>query len=266
LRSIFLTISAAMVIWSAFCPPSMGHEVKVFASNLHLPPEGGKTTIYLGYGHRMPIDDLLDAKSIEKYEVILPDGTSRPIPAEGLGVHAAVMRLETPGLHRVVAVRRRTVFTYVFETDGNRALKRGGKSDHAGAKVDNATRYQDCGVAMIACGDAAKAPLPMGLPAEIVPLAPPAEWRSGRDIQFRLLVAGKPAEFAHVVAKPMGHKPDEGWAFATETNRAGIARLRADRPATWLIKATVKTPASVDDSKDFDWNSITTSLTLEIEP
>jgi uncharacterized GH25 family protein len=243
-----------------------GHEVKVFASNLRLPAEGGRTTVYLGYGHRMPIDDLLDAQTIEKFEVVSPDGARKNLVAQGLGVHAQVARIDSQGIHRVIAVRRPSIYSYVYDSQGNRSLKRGGKSEHGELKVDTATRYQDCGVALIAVGEPAKAPAPLGLPAEIVPLAAPSQWRAGRDINLQVLVGQKPKEFTDLIARPLGFKPDDAWSYATETNRDGIARFRPDKAGTWLVKVSIKTPSKANESKDFDWNSVTTTLTLEIEP
>lgn len=263
LRLVYTTSLALAMV----CCSAKAHEIKVLASTHALPEAGSKVTVYLAWGHRVPVDDLIDAKTLEQYELVAPDGSKSPLKAEGTSLQANALLLDKQGIYQASVQRKTSMMTYVFDADGIRQMKRGGKSSVTEGKIDVASRSYQCGKAVIVVGKPSEDALkPLGHVIEIVPLAAPSKWNSNADLPFQVLVNGKPHASAEVVARPIGFKPDEAWSYSTHTNKTGIATIRPDRAATWVLKVNVKRPAPEADRKEIDQESLTATLTLEVQP
>lgn len=55
----------AMRLLLGVAGPAGGHEIKVFSSRHLLPEGGGKATIYLSWGHRVPEAERVDIAAVE---------------------------------------------------------------------------------------------------------------------------------------------------------------------------------------------------------
>jgi len=243
------------------------HDMKVFASRQSLPEGGGKATVYLSWGHRVPVDELVDAAPIERYDLVAPGGALTALKKEGVSLHANALELKDTGVYSAVATRKPSVFTYVIGEDGERQLKRGPKTEHASAKIESGTRYLQTGKALIVVGKPGDAaPKAQGLPIEITPLDGPLMWVVGADIRFQILIDGKPAPAVEVLARDIGFKPDEAWSYATTSNRKGEFTVRPSRAGTWVVRVNVKTLAQGATREQYDFESSTTTLSLEVRP
>lgn len=259
----FLVLAALF----AFASNSFAHEIKVLASQQAVAEAGAKVTVYLSWGHRVPVDELVDAAAIESFDLHAPDGTKAALKVEGLTFQANATVLKTDGVYRAAVARKRSVSTYVIDKDGERTFKRGGKSSVTEGTIDTAQRSAQCGQAIIVVGKPSVEPLkPLGMGVEIVPVDAPAKWTANTDLKFQVLVDGKPQAGVEVQARPIGFKPDDAWSYATHADKKGIATVRPDRAATWVLKANVKRPAAEADRKEFDHESFTATLSLEVGP
>jgi uncharacterized GH25 family protein len=232
-----------------------------------LPESGGKSTIYLSWGHRLPVDDLVDAIPLERYEVLAPDGTATALKKEGISLQENSLELKVPGVHTAIITRKPSVFTYVIGDDGDRQLKRGPKTEHPADKVASGTKYLQAGKALIVVGkpmDAA--PKPLGLPLEITPLDGPAKWLAGKDVRFQIALDGKPVPVAEVQARPIGFEPDHAWNYSTESNRKGEFTVRPDRAGIWVVKVAFKKLTKGKTRDEYDFEAYTATLTLEVQP
>ncbi len=259
----FPTISLLVLF---FATEAFAHEVKIFTNRQTLPPGGGKAIVFLSWGHRMPVDDFIDASTINRFDIQGPVGSVKPLKTEGLSLQANSVDLSGDGIHTIVLIKKPTIYTHVIETSGERRLKRGTKKDHKNANIDQSTQYLQFAKAMILVGRASeKAPDPVGLPFEIIPVMGPSGWQSGKDISFRVLYEGKAVATAEVLARPVGFKPDEAWSYATESNKDGEFSIRPNAPGVWAIRVHHKTLAPKDERDRFDLLSKTTTLTFEVQ-
>ncbi|MFO0824796.1 MAG: DUF4198 domain-containing protein [Gemmataceae bacterium] len=257
---------AALVLLAVAAGTTAAHDIKVFSSR-HVLPDGGKATVYLSWGHRVPVDELVDAAPVERYDLISPDGKSTALKKEGVSLQANAVEMKDAGVYTAVVTRKASVYTYVLGDDGDRQLKRGPKTEHAGAKIDSATRYQQAGKALVVVGKPGDAaPKPIGLPVEINPLDGPAKWTANSDIRFQILLDGKPVPTAEVVARDIGFKPEDAWSYATESNRKGEFTVRPERAGTWVVKVSVKKLTQGKTRDEYDFDSYTATLTLEVRP
>jgi uncharacterized GH25 family protein len=252
---------------AALALPSWAHDLKIFASRQYIPEGEGKAVIYLSWGHRVPVDELVVAAPLERYDLISPGGSVTALKKEGTSLQENAVELKEAGLHTVVSTRKSGIFTYILDSENNRQLKRGSKADNAGAKIDSSTRYAQAGKAMIVVGKPGDAaPKPIGLPIEVVPLDPPSKWTANSTIRFQILVDGKPVPSADINARSIGFKPENAWSYSTQSNAQGEFTVRPSELGTWVIRANVKKLAQGADREQFDLDSNTATLTLEVLP
>lgn len=260
-RSLLVVASVAVAA------PGLAHEIKVFSSRHALPDGGGKATVFLSWGHRVPVDELVDAAPIERYDLIAPSGTVTGLKKDGVSLQSNAVEVKDAGVHTVVVTRKPSVYTYVLGDGDERQLKRGPKTEHAGAKVESGTKYLQAGKALIVVGKPGDAaPKPLGLPVEITPLDGPSKWVANADMRFRILLDGKPVPTAEVHARSVGFKPDDAWNYATESNRQGEFVVRPDKAGTWVVKVTVKKLTQGKTRDEYDFEASTATLTLEVFP
>ena len=107
---------------------------------------------------------------------------------------------------------------------------------------------------------------PAGLSFEIVPLDAPEAWQAGKGVRFRVLLNGKAASGVDVKARYVGFKPDNGWCYATTSNRDGVLTIFPKQAGTWVLKANTKVLATGDAREQYDFDSHTTTLALEVQP
>jgi uncharacterized GH25 family protein len=247
--------------------PVCAHDLKVFASRQEILEPGGKITVYLGWGHRVPVDEFTDAAAIERYELIAPDGAAKTLEKNGLSLQANAIAIGKPGVHEIVACRKPSIYTYVLDGEGERQLKRGPKVDHVGANIESAKRYRQCAKALIVVGERdSAAPQAVGLPLEIIPLDGPDKWTANADVRFQVLENGKPARSAEVQARSIGFKPDNAWCYATQADRDGEFTIRPAQDGVWIVKATVERLTQGATREQYDFESLTATLTLDVRP
>jgi uncharacterized GH25 family protein len=266
---VFLSRLIAVSVIALAATPAFSHELKVFASQQSMPEAGGKSTVYLSWGHRVPVDDLIDGSSLEKYEIVGPDGVRVALKSEGISLHGHSVVLDKAGVTQVAVVRKPSVFTYVLDRDGVRQFKRGGKTKVTEGKIDTAMRSVTCGKAMIVVGKPGNTTAkPLGHPIEILPLEAPSKWTANEDLKFQIVFDGKPVftDLPTVEARSIGLKPDAAWSFTTKANKNGEFNIRPDKPGIWILKVNVKRPAAESDRVEFDQESFTATLTLEVLP
>jgi uncharacterized GH25 family protein len=260
-------LCATLVALASVATGAYAHEVKALASYLALEKPGGKTTIYLSWGHRLPVDDLIDAQSLERYDLVAPGGTVAPLKKVDVSLQTNVVELKESGVHQVLVSRKAGVYTFVFDGEGERQLKRGPKTAVKEGKIDYGQRSLQTAKALIVVGPASSEPVkPAGLPVEIVPLEGPARWTKGAALHFQVLLEGKPLSGADLTARYVGYKPDSAWCYATTTNGDGVALVCPTCPGTWVLKVNTKRLTNGGTREQYDFESFTTTLTLEIQP
>ena len=246
---------------------SNAHELMVFASRHSLPESGGESTIYLCNGHRFPVDELLEAEAIERYDMVSPAEATSTLQRKGLSIHANVVDFKQAGVYTVVASRKPSIWTYLTDAQGERHITRGSKIDHEGKKMDTSTRYSMFAKTLVVVGKPCEAaPKPVGMTVEIIPLDGPAKWLANKDIRFQVLENGKPVPSVDVVARNVGFKPDNAWNYATETSEKGEFSIRPNCPGTWIVGIEFKKPSPDEARREYDFASFATTLTFEVLP
>lgn len=259
----FLILAAALM---PFVPiAGWSHDLKILTNRPRLDVDG-KATIYLSWGHRLPIDDLIDGATLARYDLIAPSGTKTPLTKDAKSLQANVAEMKEPGLYAVIVERMPSVNTYIIDEQGIKRFRRGPKSAHAGSKIDSAKRSTQSAKLMIVVGDAsATAPKAIGLSTEIIPLDGPSRWKAGQPLRVRVDHDGKPLAGARIESRAVSFAHEEK-IDVVETDARGEATVQPKTGGLWLLTATHKTPAPAAARAEYDTESITTTLTLEVAP
>lgn len=81
-----------------------------------------------------------------------------------------------------------------------------------------------------------------------------------------MLLDGKPLPKAELTGRYIGFRPDHAWCYSITADEKGIAIVRPTQAGTWVLKVTSKTPTTGSARDQYDFESQTTTLTLEIQP
>ena len=256
----------AALLTLATAPAARAHDLKVMAARLAAAP-GETDTIYISHGHTLPVDVAIDGKTLQDYRVHTPSGSVLELTREGVSLHANEVKVEESGMYTAVATRKPAVYTEYVDKDGNHKHLPGPKSVVTEGTVDHSTKSHQFAKALLISGEAAADPAKvLGHEIEIVPVDAPGEWRSGRDLKFRVLFQGKPLSAGDVVATHVGFKPDGAWCYATSTDAKGVAVVRPSQAGTWVLRARVLKPSTRENQRDYDIESYTATLALEVKP
>jgi uncharacterized GH25 family protein len=166
-----------------------------------------------------------------------------------------------------VATQKPAVWTEVVDAKGNHTHVRAPKASVKKGSVERATRIHKFAKALLVSGSKATSPAEvLGHELEIVPVEAPADWRTGRDLHFRVLFRGKPLPSGDLVATYIGFKPDNAWCYATSTDAKVTALFRPTQPGTWVVRVKMQKPAGKELLAEYDNEAYTATLTLEIQP
>ncbi len=266
-KTILYPLLAALLAVLVGASEVEGHELRAVANPFSVSRPAESATVRLSWGHSLADDNVLDAETLQRYTLISPGGVSTPLHAAGLATHVNRVRLTEPGVYQVAAARHAGVVTFVFDAEGNRLFRRGSKSDVTEGRIDFAQRSRHAAKALIVVGPPEPAAIePAGLPVEIVPLDGPDHWRAGREMRFRVLVEGEPAAGELLLATYAGFAPEEAWCYAIATDREGIATVRPQQAGLWTLMVRSRQLASGETREEYDFDSYTGTLTLEIRP
>lgn len=242
------------------------HDIKVFANKFHLAEGQTKATVYLCWGHLMPVDDLIDGKTIERYELVTGSGSVTALKTDDRSLQANAVQL-TPGINQIAVSRKVSVISYVLDAEGNKQLKRLPKSAIKEGKVESSQRSVMCGKALVTSGpDAAQAVKALGQRIEIMPIEAPGRWRAGEALRYQVLLDGQPLANAKVDALRVSIPATEGETISAETDAKGIATLKLGSAGVWALKANSREPAAGTALQDYDFTSYTATLTFEVRP
>ncbi|QDV32951.1 DUF4198 domain-containing protein [Tautonia plasticadhaerens] len=282
IRGIGAIVAAATL--SGAVGRATAHEIKVLAGRLVTEP-GTRDTVYLSWGHILPVDMPVDAEAIKDYRLHTPSGSVSYLATEGYSLHANEVTVEEEGLYTAEVTRHPSLYTVVVDEHGQHrhlgASKAEARAQVQDGTIDYSARSHQFAKAMLISGhdlghghSHEQASPSAGEPAtkvlghdfEIVPLDGPEAWTAGADLRVQVLFQGEPAARQDVFARFIGFKPDQAWCFAIPTDNEGIASIRVDRPGTWIIRAQKILPAAVEDREQFDVESFTATVALEVLP
>lgn len=199
--------------------PAFAHNFWVLLSESLAHPPGHVTSI-LGFGHMLPIDDLLTSEAgvikLASYQLVgpqgdkvdlgLPDATVQPKqPTDlGLSVQAGDLGLrkigltgkQKPGTYQVAAQSQPLYFTMYLDKNGKQAMAPKPMDQIKGAsRVLSSMKYQSYAKAFFTIKDWSE-PQPLGHDLEIMPLSDLSQVRQGDLVRFQITYQGQPVNIS----------------------------------------------------------------------
>jgi len=188
--------------------------VNSFESFTHKP---GHTTVSLGWGHALPIDDMLNSPNgkvlVEKFSITDPKGniTALKIPSNNeakpqeettsfdvynsdVGLQKIALKKDSPkGIYQIKAKSKPTFYTIFIDQKDRKRLKLKSKDKLKNVKkVLMSVKYEAFANSYLTLGDKWKEPKATGKGLEIIPKTNLSNLKVGDLVEFEVLFYGKP--------------------------------------------------------------------------
>lgn len=234
--------------------PSIGRENKAW------------TRMYIGWGHRFPVDDLTDRSTFDFIELIDPTGSRQNIELDIEGISTTELASDVEGAYILTLTRRPSVYHDYLE---NGTIKRGYGDRKDFPHVIESIRSQHFSTAHFRIGERVKMYRPQraGNVLELVPLYDPYAADKnyiGGLFPVQLLLDGEPVPYTQVTATYSGFSSGDGMAQRLLTDKNGIAHVRIVHWGEWLLKAKVERPATEKFKDIADKETYYTTMTFEM--
>lgn len=263
------------IIFFALCATSLNAHyfwVNSFESFTHKP---GHTTVSLGWGHSMPIDDVLNSVNgkltIADFFIISPDGEKikLTIPSSeaqkaslkvkdfdvynaNLGLQKIALKKEsTKGVYTISAKNKPTFFTqYVDSKDRQRLKLTTIDKIKDLKKVILSGQYESLAKSYLTLGKWNE-PKPTNKGLEIIPKTDLSNIKVGDLVEFEVLFYGKPLHtsannIVFIEAKSNSFGQNDGYSLMSYIGY-GKAQIRVPSSGQWLISCIYKSNVTKDN-------------------
>lgn len=222
----------------------------------YTPDKGAGLSLTIGWGHHYPLGGFLKESALEDISLIGPGKTTpKIIYSSEVELHSE-RGLSQEGTYIVAAQRKAGFYTKTAQGGKHRSKK----------GLDNVIRcsYSHmCMKAVANVGKGTQVDTVVGHPIEIIPLKNPVDLKAGDYLCIRVLLDGKPY-LGEVFATYMGFSTDKNtFAYATTTDKKGLARIRILEQGIWMIKVAHEVP--FPDPQECDVHSYIGTLTLKVD-
>jgi uncharacterized GH25 family protein len=229
---------------------------------------GSKATVYLAWGHALPVDELIDGKNLEGYQVHAPSGTTTPLKVDDRSLQANEVTFDQEGVYQFAAALKPLVYSVVKGSDGKTTFLRVPKSEvklEPGSQIETSVRSEMFAKAIAVVGeDGGKAPAKLGHTLEIVPLTEAGKLRLDETARFQVIFRGRPLAGAKVYATCVAMSPDGAPTSTLETDAEGVVELMPSDAGTWVLGVGHNLPSSGEASAHYDKESYWASLTIGV--
>jgi uncharacterized GH25 family protein len=266
-----------MVLWFMTLPASVSaHYTWLNATQYTLPEAGlrGRTVIYFGRGEIFPVHDFTDAKDLQRFYRVSPEGKQTEIsPGEG-GFLATRVDLSQKGTY-IIAAERKPSFGAAFLEGGKlRRLREPKDKLPKGAQILESAFTVQSGKAIINVGEIESrnnhASRALGHELEIIPLKNPYQLTEGDYLPFQILFKGaplrRPASDLTIKATYAGFSTEEAvFAYTADLDANGVAKVKILRYGVWQILAIQNVEPSGEMTGKADKLEYSASLTFEVK-
>lgn len=193
--------------------------------------------------HAFMISEEMEPVDEVDVSLIQGDGNDRVAlkPNDVLLTLDGAAELKTEGTHILAGHRNGMIWTQT-----TRGWKQASRKGLTG--VISSGKYEKFCKTLVVCGNADNGyKTVLGHKLEIVPVDDPSQAVPGRDLRFQVLYDGKPHP-AEVYATYDGFTDAANtYAYYTETDETGQARVRITHPGVWMVRVQHKVDEPTED-------------------
>ncbi len=255
MNTAFVRYGLALACVVSVLAPVSAHQMWVGANkfNADVPgrhPGPVTITVFAGWGHRLPVDEMLDAGRFGGFTLVGPDGSRRKIESESGGFWPAAIAFEKAGLYWVVSENKPGFSTQVRGEDGRMQYLRVPKDElPPGVRAVDSTYIHGYTKTLLNLRGAGATDAPatraLGHRLEIVPGESPASLKSGDTLPLQVLFDGGPRgggdlviDAVHAAADVLGARG----AWQAPVPADGRVAMPVAAPGLWQLVVTVTLP------------------------
>lgn len=265
MRKIKIFIRICLILSSImyFCLFGHAHMLWLNVSNYY-PTIKEKPKVYIGWGHRYPVDDFLAKERLKEFLLILPSGRKEKLNPNPGGFLATELKFSEIGTYIVSAVLKPGFYTMYIERGKihHKSLPKTGLKN-----VILSLYFEQYAKALINVeegSDSNSFSKSVGHKLEIIPLKNPYKLKAGDFLPVQVIFKGKPLKYCRVYGTYSGFSAKTDFCYATVTNDKGVAEIRILHHGPWLIKADVKFPVTEDLKGKCNEIHYTATLSFEV--
>jgi len=252
-----------IILLTLICSASLAHAhsfwVNTFESFAHQP---GHVTVGLGWGHSLPIDDLLNSPNgkvlVESFTITDPAGKTIPLKIPSaetatadtqtpnfdvfgadIGLQKIALKKESmPGVYKIEARSKPAFYTKFIDTKDKNRLKMKPKDQVKDIKkVLMAVKYQANAVSYVVLKKW-ETPRPTNQGLEIIPMTDLSRVKAGDLVEFKVLFMGTPPKSdTYITASTPAF--DKGRHFSLFSKiKEGNAQFIVQCPGPWMVNCS----------------------------
>lgn len=232
-----IRLVVAVILGVLLVSPALAHEFIVKPGKGAAKPGESITVSVLSAHVFMVSEELEDAANVKVRAVDASGSREVQLKADQKTLaYEGRAGFAKPGYGLLLGHRLPEVWT---KTPGG--MQKGPKSAFPGATVSNV--YEKFAKTLVLVGAPDEAwKKPVGQKLEIVPLEAPAGYRAGREAAFQVLYDGKPLSTEVFATYDGCTKTPNSFAWYTEGDDKGVARVKFAKPGLWMVRVQHKAP------------------------
>lgn len=258
-KMVVLVLEMSLIL-GVFCIQASAHDM--WLNMRHYTFEAGNPThLTIGYGHYFagPGGEFMPQEYLDKLYMIGPDGKKLKLKPNNEVEYQSKKSLTKAGTYLVVASKKGG-----FSTKTTEGYKKG-RSKKGLKNVISCSYSEKHAKAIVNIGNGSGDVFSktLGHKLEIVPLEDPSNLREGDYMPIKVTFEGEPLR-GPVVATYAGFSTEKGaFAYATKTNKKGIAKVKIIKSGIWLVIVKHKVP--YPDPAECDMISCSSALSFEVK-
>lgn len=238
--------------------PAMAHDFWIQVND-YTPQVSEDITLTLGYGHYLPPREFMAKDSLEEIFLLDEEGTKTGFD-HYLEVEFKAQKPFSKDTTCLIVAQRKGGF-FSKTTEGSKRGKT--KKDLKNVLSCSYSEKFSKAVVNVGKGGGNIFSKIVGQQIEIIPLENPGVLREGDYLSVKVLLEGKPMPSQMVYGTYMGFSTEKNaFAYTTNTDRQGIARIRILKPGVWLLVTKITEP--YPEPEVCDKRSMSATLTFEV--
>jgi len=247
------------LILGVTCYQAIAHDMWLDVRD-YTPQVNEEITLTLAYGHHFPARGFMAQKDLDEIYMLDQKGNRVNIKPYSDVEFKGEKPLKKEGTYLVVAKKKGGFFTKTTEGYKRGCTKKGLKNV---IKCTYSAKYSKAIVNVGKAGGKTFSKA-LGHELEIIPLADPGNLQEGDYLPIKVMFKGKPLSSTHVFGTYQGFSTEKNtFAYATKTNKEGIAKIKMLKAGVWLI--TTSRIEDYPDPKECDQYKFASSLTFEVK-
>ncbi len=203
------------------------------------------TRMYIGWGHKFPVDSLTKTDQFASLTLISPSHVKTAIHIESEGISTSELKGTQSGPYVFSILRKPSINTSYMES-GKLKRGKGPKTDFTNV-VESIYSQQMATSHFHVGNEPFTSPLQAENILEIIPIKNPYDKDAnyiGTLFPVKVIFDGKPLAYTHVAAAYTGFSSDDSMSQRVLTDANGIAHIRVTHWGPWIIKVKAERKAT----------------------